>query len=137
MYISLVPVPSVIVNIPTNQRVGQSLTLECNVTAVRGITSRVDIVWSSDDVELKRIQEVNMTLISNDTVLFEDTYNIQFLSTIDDDKVFQCEVVIMTTPLTIADENITLDFTGKFYQGYIMALLKNVYICGYSYVHSY
>ena len=78
-----------------------------------------------------------MTLISNDTVLFEDTYNIQFLSTIDDDKVFQCEVVIMTTPLTIADENITLDFTGKFYQGYIMALLKNVYICGYSYVHSY
>jgi len=117
MYISLVPVPSVIVNIPTNQTVGQSLTLECNVTTVRGIISRMDIVWNSNEVELKRIQEVNMTLTSNDTVLFfEDTYNIQLLSTIDDDKIFRCKVVIMTTPLTIADESITLDITGKFYQ---------------------
>jgi len=117
LYISLVPVPSMIVNVQSNQRVGQSLTLECNVTTVRGITSRVDIVWSSNDIELKRIQEVNMIFTNNNTVLFEDVYSIQLLSTIDDDRVFQCEVVMMTTPLTISDENITLDVTGEFSQG--------------------
>ena len=38
------------------QTVGQSLTLECTVTAVRGITSRVDIIWSRNGRELERIE---------------------------------------------------------------------------------
>jgi len=122
----------VIVNVRNNQKVGELLTLKCSVTAVRGITSRVDIVWISNDVELKRSQEVNMIFTNNNTVLFEDIYNIQLLSTIDDDRVFQCEVVMMTTPLTIADENITLNVTGEFLPRVIMF----VYICEYSYVHS-
>ena len=44
----LVPTSTVSVTAPNTQTVGQSLTLQCEVTTVRGITSRVDIVWSSD-----------------------------------------------------------------------------------------
>ena len=44
MHVSLVPGPSVTINAPSNQTVGQSLTLESSITTVRGITSRVDIV---------------------------------------------------------------------------------------------
>jgi len=47
---------------PNIQTVGQSLTLECSVTAVRGITSRVDIVWKNNDevVEKKQRQVLQM-----------------------------------------------------------------------------
>ena len=109
----LVPVPSVTINAPSNQIVGQSLTLESSITTVRGITSRVDIVWSSNGVELRRIQGVNKSLTSNYTELFEDTYNIALLSTTDDHRVIHCKVVIMTTPSKTAVDSVTLDVTGK------------------------
>ena len=99
---------------PNNQIVGQSLTLQSTITTVRGITSRVDIVWSSNGVELKRITNANTSLTINDSKLYKDTYNIPLLSTGDDGRVFQCEMIIMTTPSTIVTtNNITLDVAGR------------------------
>ena len=48
-----------IVNAPNTQIVGQSLTLQCEVTTVRDITSRIDIAWSSGGMELQRINGVS------------------------------------------------------------------------------
>ena len=114
--ISLVPVPYVTINAPNNQTVSESLTLKCNVTTVRGITSRVDIVWSSNNVELKKLQEINTSLTRINTELFEDTYNIPLLSTSDDGRVFYCKVIIMTVPPIMAVNNVTIDVTGKWHK---------------------
>ena len=93
---------------------GQSLTLESTITTVRGITSRVVIVWSSNGVELKRITNANTSLTINDSELYKDTSNITLLSTSDDGRAFQCEIIIMTTPsIIVTTNNITLDVTGK------------------------
>ena len=91
---------------PNTQVVGQSLTLECSVTTVRGITSNMDFVWSSDGIELQRLTEVNASFTSNNS-----TYTIPQLSTTDDGRVYQCEVVINTSPPVIATVNVTLDVT--------------------------
>ena len=112
--ISLVPVPSIEIIAHNNQTVGQSLTLESTITTVRGITSRADIVWSSNGVELKRINNTNTSLTINDSELYKDTFNITLLSTSDDGRMFQCEMIIMTTPSSIVTtDNITLDVNGK------------------------
>ena len=95
---------------------GQSLTLESTIITVRGINSRVDIVWSSNGVELKRISNANTSLTINDSELYNDTFNIPLLSTSDDDRMFKCEMIIMTTPsIIVATNNITLDVIGKCY----------------------
>ena len=97
--------------------VGQSLTLESTITAVRGITSKVDIVWSSNGVELKRINNTNISLTINDSELYKDTFNIPLLSTSDDGRVFQCEMIITTgSSIAIAASNITLNPAGKCYK---------------------
>ena len=97
--------------------VGQSLTLESTITTVRGITSRVDIAWSSNGVELKRINNTNMSLTVNDSELYEDTFNIPLLSTSDDGRVFQCEIIIINaSSIIVATSNITLDLTGMCYR---------------------
>ena len=88
---------------------GQSLTLQCEVTTVRGITSRVDIVWSSDGTELKRMNNVSSTTMDN-SLVYTDSYTISQLSTIDDGRVIQCEVVINAA---MANDDITLDMIGK------------------------
>ena len=40
--------------VPDIQAVGQSLSLECIVTTVRGLSSSIDIIWTSDGVEIQR-----------------------------------------------------------------------------------
>ena len=97
---------------PITQTVGQSLTLQCEVTTVRGITSRVDIVWSSGGTILRTLNGVTSTMMG-DSLLYTDSYTISQLSTTDEDRVIQCEVVINASPPIMASDSITLDVTGE------------------------
>ena len=108
-----VPTPNVTVTTPSNQTVGQPLTLECIVTTVRGITSRVDIVWSSDGTDLERMEGVNISSMTSSTAVYTDTYTISPLTTSDDDKIYQCEVVINSNTTVTTNNSITLDVTGE------------------------
>ena len=94
----------------STQIVGQSVTLQCEVTTLRGINSRVDIVWSSDGIELERMNNVSSTTMSS-LLVYTDYYTISHLSTTDDDRVIQCEGVIIGVMLVV--DNIILDVTGK------------------------
>ena len=92
---------------------GQSLTLESTVTTVRGITSRVDIVWSSNGSELKRIEGLNHSSITNNSVIYTDIYTIPQLNTSDEGRNLQCDTFINTvSPLTTTD-SVTLNVIGK------------------------
>ena len=107
-----VPTPTVSVTAPNTQTVGQSLTLQCEVTTVRGITSRVDIVWSSGGTVLRRMNGVSSTTMGN-SLVYTDYYSISQLNTTDEGRVIRCEVVINTIPSVMASDSITLDVTGK------------------------
>ena len=110
----LVPSPSVNINILNNQTIGQLLILKCDVTTVRGITSRVDIVWRSDGSELSIIKEVNTSAVINNSMIFRDTYIITQLSTADENKEYQCEVSIDTQSPVTANDSVRLNVTGKY-----------------------
>ena len=116
MYLCLlyvVPTPTVNITALSNQTVGQSLTLQCEVTTVRGITSRVDIVWSSGGTELQRMNNVSSTTMGN-SLVYTDSYTISQLSTTDEGRMIQCEVVINASPPIMASDSITLDVTGEY-----------------------
>ena len=116
--IFLVPTPTVTVTVPNTQTVGQSLTLQCEVTTVRGITSRVDIVWNSGGTELVRINVSSATM--GNSLVYTDNYTISQLSTTDDDRVVKCEGVINASPSVMANDSITLDVTGEYTYVHIM-----------------
>ena len=108
----LVPVPNVSMTVLNTQIVGQSVTLQCKVTTVRSITSRVDIVWSSDGIELERMNNVSSTTI-NSSLVYTDYYTISQLSTADDDRMIQCEVVINANKPVMVSDSIFLGVTGE------------------------
>ena len=107
-------------NVLSNQTVGQSLTLECTIVTVRGITSRVDIVWSSDGTELKRTEGLNNSSVVNDSVIYTEFYTIPQLSIVDEGRVFMCDVLINTTSPVMATDSVVLNVTGKFLQWLII-----------------
>ena len=109
----IVPAPTVSMTDPGTQMLNNSLTLQCNVTTVRGITSRVDIVWSSGGTELERMNNVSSTTMDN-SLVYTDSYTISQLSTTDEGRVIQCEVVINASPSVMASDSITLDVDCKF-----------------------
>ena len=93
------------------QTVGQSLTLQCEVTTVRGITSRVDIVWSSDNTELERINNITVSMV-NLSVVYSENYTISQLSTSDHGRIIQCDVVINNSIRNTGTNE--LNVLGKF-----------------------
>ena len=114
----LVPTPDVAVTPTTGHILGQSLTLQCEVTAVRGITSRVDIVWSDGNMELNRTDGITATPMDN-SLVYTDNYIFPQLSETDDGRVIQCEVVINASPPVMTNNNVTLDVMGKYIRTYI------------------
>ena len=91
---------------------GQSLALECSVSTVRGITSRVDIIWSSNGSELKRTEGTNVSFIYDNLVVYIDSCVILQLNTSDDGRVYQCKMFVNASPLVMANDSITLDLNG-------------------------
>ena len=113
-YIYIVPVPNqVSVTVPIIQTVGQSLILWCSVITVRGITSRVDMVWSSNGLDLETV-EANVSSVTNNSVEYTAYYTIVQLNETDDGRVYQCKVVINASPPVITDENVTLNTISKY-----------------------
>ena len=94
------------------QIVGQPLMLECAMSTPRGIDSRVDIVWSRDGVEVERINDVSSNFSSPKVVVYTNIYTIPLLGTYDDDVVYECEVIINSSPAYIIRDSVTLDVIG-------------------------
>ena len=83
------------------------------MTTVRGITSRIDIVWRSDGVEIKKTIGAVVSSSTISSILYRDFYNISLLTVAEEGRVYQCEGVINTTSNLTAESSITLDVFGK------------------------
>ena len=110
LYISfIVFTSSVSVTALSSQRVGQPLILQCSVTTIRDINSRVDFVWISNGRELERAEGVTGESSANDLAVYTDYYIIPQLSTTDDNNLYICKVIVNTVQLVSAAGDITLD----------------------------
>ena len=107
-------VPAGVTIMTPSQDVGQSLTLQCDLTTVRGIVSTVDIIWSNTSTELDRMNNVTANIM-NDSVVYSHNYTIPQLTTADHGRDIQCNVVINIpdTPVT-NNIGVTLDVAGKY-----------------------
>ena len=94
------------------QIVGQPLMLECAMSTPRGISSRVDVVWSRDGVEMEHINDISSNFSSPEVVVYTNIYTIPLLGTYDDDIVYECEVIINSSPIRKVKDSITLDVIG-------------------------
>ena len=102
----VVPTPVVNLRAITDQITGQPLTLECNATAVRGITSSVDISILS----LETFEDVDPIIVGNSAV-YSATFTIEELTRFDDGRIVVCLVNINNS--TSSSDTLILDVTGK------------------------
>ena len=107
-----VPAPNVSITVPNNLTTGQSVTLDCTVVTVKGITSRVDIVWYSG-VQVRRVNNVTASIINGTAAVYRDSYNISSLTRQHDGRLYSCQAIINNEPLLFAISSIRLNVTCK------------------------
>ena len=102
---------------------GRAATLECNVIAVRGITSKVDITWKNRlrTTILRRVENVNAN-ISNNLTVYTDQLVTPPLSVNDSGRVYYCEVSINSTFKITSFGSFVLNFIGKHFNMQIYKL---------------
>ena len=112
---SAVPTPTVTITAVSTLTIDQSLTLECRVTAARGITSKVDIVWRYGDIVLRRVNDTKQTIVDS-FMVYTDSYTIPRLcsSSADQNEAYHCEVVINTSPPVMATDGVLLGVMGEY-----------------------
>ena len=84
--------------IPT---LNEQLTMQCEATVTRGVTSPVDIVWSTNNGSeiLQRVDGANSTL-RDDMLIFTDTYTTPMLNEDDNGMMYTCTVSINAVVIT-------------------------------------
>ena len=99
-------------SISLNVTVGDPLKLDCTVTAVRGISSSVNIIWTTENIELRRVDNITADEV-NDSVIYTDSFEIPSLSAIDNGREYQCIVMINATQPVNSRDQFTPIFSGK------------------------
>ena len=97
-----------------NLTVGDSLTLNCTVTTVRGISSSVNIMWYTGGSVVRRVDNLTVAYTNNDSAIYTDLFEIPSLTAIDNGREYQCEVMINANqPIIRSNHQIVLHFSGK------------------------
>ena len=95
------------------QTVGQPLILQCSVTILKDINSRVEFIWIRNGMEFERIEIVGKAT-ANNLLVYTHHYIISQLSNTDNNSLYSCKVVINASRPLSATGNITLNITGEF-----------------------
>ena len=90
-----------------NQNVGKPLSLKCDVSIVRGITSDVYIAWTANGNEL---EPYNGNVTEN-TTAYVYYYDGERLTSNDNNTMYQCQVTINNR--SQENDTITLHVIGQ------------------------
>ena len=99
--------------------------LKCDITTVRGITSNVNVIWSSDGIDIKRTEGINVNSRTSNSLLYKDSYNIVQLNTADENRTYDCMAVIAAPSPVKTTKSVTLNVTSKLY----IIMYLYVYLC--------
>ena len=114
MVLFIDPIMAVEVTAYSTPEIDQPLTLQCITTIVRGITSTVDIIWTTGDTQVRRINNVTVSGSVNSTSVYSDSFTIPSFDISDIGSVYQCEVLINSPLPTTAKTDFTIPIPSMY-----------------------
>ena len=99
--------------------IDQPLILQCTATIVRGITSTVDIIWTTGNTQVRRVNNVTASSSINSSSLYNDSFIIPSLNLSDIGSVYECEVLINSVSNTTAKTDFIIPIPGTYTAMYV------------------
>ena len=119
-----------------NPTIYQPLILQCTATIVRGITSTVDIIWTTGDTQVRRVNNVTASSNINSISVYNDSFIIPPLNISNIGSVYQCEVLFNSMLPTTAKAEYIIPIPGMQIVLLAMHILDEYYML-YTYVCKY
>ena len=130
------PIVSVYIIATNNPTIYQPLMLQCNATIVRGITGTVDIIWTTGDTQVRRVNNVTASSNINSTSVYNDSFITPSLNISDIGNVYQCEVLINSILSTTTKTEFVIPIPGKYVYMYICIIHMCIKFSTYIYVRT-
>ena len=108
------PIVSVEIMAASIPLIDQPLVLQCTATTVGNITSTVDIIWTTGNTQVRRVNNVTASSNINSSSIYNDSFIIPSLNVSDNGSVYECEVVINSVLPTRAKTDFTVSITGTY-----------------------
>ena len=112
MYVD--PIISIEVAAASSPVIYQPLILECNASVARVITSTVDIIWTTGDTQVRRVNNVTASSNINSVSVYNDSLIIPSLNISDIGSIYQCEVLINSVVPSIARTDFIIPIPGSY-----------------------
>ena len=104
----LVPAPIVSVTATSNNPViGESFSIECNVTVAKGFIGNVEIIWVVNGTVKRRVTDT-VAIFDSQFVLHRDVYSMPPLHASNNNTVYCCKAVINAGEQLESNSSITL-----------------------------
>ena len=95
-------------------------TLQCNAIIEEDIVSRVDIIWTTGDTQVRRVNNITSNININSTFVYNDSFVIPSLNISDIGSVYQCEVLINSIIPITANADFIIPIPGTYLRMYIL-----------------
>ena len=124
MIIFIDPTVSVEIMAASIPSIDQPLVLQCVVTTVEYITSTIDIIWTTGDIQVRMVDNVKASSNINSSSIYNDSFIIPSLNVSDIGSVYECKVLINSVLPTaaiadfiVAVPGLYIPYTGFYIQG--------------------
>ena len=87
------------------------LVLQCSAITLRGITDRVDIVWTTGIMEVRKVMDV-LPNDFNNLAIYTDSLVIPSLDINDIGSVYECTVIVNSLPVVTFKDTFTIPSPG-------------------------
>ena len=98
-------------NLPT---IYQPLILQCTATTVENITSTVDIIWTTGNTQVRRVNNVTASSNINSSSIYNDSFIIPSLNLSDIRSMYECELLINSFIPATAKADIIIPIPGTY-----------------------
>ena len=78
------------------------------------ITGTVDIIWTTGDTQVRRVNNVTASSNINSTSVYNDLFTIPSLNISDIGSVYQCEVLINSIVPTTSKTDFVIPIPGRY-----------------------
>ena len=116
-----------------NPTVGESFSMECNVTMATSVIGSVDITWSVNGTMKRRVNDT-VGDTNSEYVLHRDVYNITVLQLSDDNTVYYCEAMVNKSVPLKGNDSITIMLTYGKYSFIRILILLNISLFYHMYI---
>ena len=102
---------NITINHPT---IYKPLILKCNAVVTLGNATTVDIIWTTDNTQVRRVNNVTASSYINSSSIYTDSFIIPSLNISDIGSVYECQILVNSVLPTSAKADITIPIPGKY-----------------------